>query len=197
MPSTAGSRMNQSGNGETANIARPAEELVDDKLTLRRWRADDADSLYAAASSSLAELGRWMPWAAKGYSKDDADRFLRFTTGAWDADEEYDYAIVDDGRVSGSCGLIRRIGPDALEIGYWLAADATGRGLATRAASLLVDAAFLLPVDRVQIRHDRRNVRSEAIPRRLGFRCLGQQASPAPPETDIVWQLDRPRKQAA
>ncbi|OAQ89734.1 GCN5-related N-acetyltransferase (GNAT) domain-containingprotein [Purpureocillium lilacinum] len=181
----------------------PPEQLGDrnDDLILRRWRTTDTDGLYAAASSSLAELARWMPWAAKGYSKADADGFLARSAGrAWDVGEDYDFAIIAEGRIVGSCGLMRRIGPGGLEIGYWIASDATGCGLATRAAAMLARAAFAMGADRVQIRHDEANERSAGVPRRLGFRCLGE-APPIDATTelptpgtrspkDLVWQLD-------
>ena len=58
-----------------------------------------------------------------------------------------------------------------MEIGYWLRADATGRGIVTAAARALTDAAPALPgVDRVEIHCDEANVRSAAVPRRLGYR---------------------------
>jgi RimJ/RimL family protein N-acetyltransferase len=73
--------------------------------------------------------------------------------------------------VLGGCGISRRIGPGAAEIGYWLRPTATGRGIVTAAAGALTDAAMALPdVTRVEIHCDEANTRSAAVPRRLGFR---------------------------
>ncbi|UNI13646.1 hypothetical protein JDV02_000369 [Purpureocillium takamizusanense] len=181
----------------------PPEQLRDhdgdSDLILRRWRTTDIEGLYAAASRSLAELAQWMPWAAKGYTRAGAEGFLAHTAGhAWDAGQVYDFAIIAEGRIIGSCGLSRGIGPGGLEIGYWIASDATGRGWATRAAAMLARAAVAMGADRVQIRHDEANERSAAVPRRLGFRCLGEvppvDGLPIPgtrSPKDWVWQLDR------
>ena len=49
-------------------------------------------------------------------------------------------------------GLHRRIGPAALEIGYWLHPDYPGRGYATKAVSALTEAALSLHhINRVEI----------------------------------------------
>lgn len=80
------------------------------------------------------------------------------------------YAITTADAVVGSCGLMRRIGPGGLEIGYWLPPAYTGRGLATAAVAALVRQAFTLEdIDRVEIVHDAANTASGGVPRRLGF----------------------------
>ena len=56
------------------------------------------------------------------------------------------------------------------EIGYWIRASAEGRGYVTEAVRLLTDFVFhTLKANRLEIRCDELNVRSAAIPRRLGF----------------------------
>jgi RimJ/RimL family protein N-acetyltransferase len=84
----------------------------------------------------------------------------------------------------------------ALEIGYWVQVDHTGRGVATAAAGALADAALRLSaVSRVEIRCDAANLRSAAIPPKLGFRLERTESRPptAPGETDanLVWVRDR------
>jgi RimJ/RimL family protein N-acetyltransferase len=82
-----------------------------------------------------------------------------------------------------------------VEIGYWLRADATGSGRATEAVRAALAVARALPrLRRVEIRCDARNVRSAALPARLGFRHVRDVAAPAvdggAPVTLMVWALD-------
>lgn len=56
-------------------------------------------------------------------------------------------------------------------IGYWLAADAQGRGTMTTAVRALVDHAFAeWNLHRIELQCAPANHRSRAIPERLGFR---------------------------
>jgi RimJ/RimL family protein N-acetyltransferase len=73
--------------------------------------------------------------------------------------------------VIGGFGLHRRIGPGGIEIGYWVHVDYAGQGYATTAAQALTQAGLALDdVTRVEIHTDEANVKSAAIPRRLGYR---------------------------
>src|SRR6185437_6651146 len=148
--------------------ARPDELIEHGPVTLRRYREDDVDAVFAAVTESLDHLRPWMPWAAE-YSRQAAEEYLDGSVRSWEDGTEYNYAILSDGTLAGSIGLMARIGPGGLEIGYWVHRAWTGRGLATAAAAALVDQAFRLPgVERVEIIHDELNVPSGNIPRKLG-----------------------------
>ena len=70
----------------------------------------------------------------------------------------------------GASGLHTRAGEGAREIGYWIHVDHVGQGYATELAAALTRVAFeVSAVDRVEIRCDPANVRSAAIPRKLGY----------------------------
>jgi ribosomal-protein-serine acetyltransferase len=89
-----------------------------------------------------------------------------------------------------------RVEPGALEIGYWIHVDHTGRGLATRSAARLTEAGLALPgVDRIEIHHDSANTISGRVPPRLGYVRLREEPAdaPAPGGTGIhvVWGMDR------
>ena len=57
-----------------------------------------------------------------------------------------------------------------IELGYWLRADLTGRGLVTEASRALIAVAqSLRGLTHMEIRCDSRNEPSAAIPKRLGF----------------------------
>jgi RimJ/RimL family protein N-acetyltransferase len=87
-----------------------------------------------------------------------------------------------------------RIGPGGLEIGYWLHPSYVGRGAATMAVSLLAAEAFRAGANRVEIVTDVANLRSAAVPRRLGFvevarRSPQEPSAPSEEGLDIVWRL--------
>jgi RimJ/RimL family protein N-acetyltransferase len=173
----------------------PDETIELGALTLRRYRDDDLDALFHAVTESLDHLRPWMPWAAN-YTRQSATEFLAKAARDWADGNEYNYAIITDGTLTGGIGLMARIGPGALEIGYWVHRDYTRRGLATAASAALVEQAFRLPgVDRVEIVHDELNVASAGVPRKLGFTEVGRRPldPPAPEGTGVgvVWRLTR------
>jgi RimJ/RimL family protein N-acetyltransferase len=144
------------------------------RLLLRPHAPGDGPALKRAIDENLEHLQRWMDWAMNEPSPLDAleariTMFAeQFTTGP---DWGYGIRLADDpDTLIGGTGMHARIGPNALEIGYWLDERHTGRGFATEAAAALTKVAFSLPmIDRVEIRCDPANVASAAIPRRLGF----------------------------
>ncbi len=141
---------------------------------LTRLAEADAETVAAAVRASLDHLRPWMPWATEAAAALDTQvARSRAATKAWEDGTDYCYVLrVDpDGPVVGTFGLHRRIGPGAIEIGYWLHVDALGRGYATAAAGALTTVALDLDdVDRVEIHTDEANVTSAAIPARLGYR---------------------------
>ncbi|MBB4684547.1 GNAT family N-acetyltransferase [Amycolatopsis jiangsuensis] len=167
------------------------DPLTDGVVTLVRWRQEDLDVLVRTVSGSLEHLGGWLGWATGGYGEADAKEFLR----AQETGESRDYAIRGPGGVVvGGCGLMDR--DPGREIGYWLAKEHTGRGYVTRAAALLVAESWREGATFVDIKHDERNERSGAVPRRLGFIHHGEElADPVAPECSgftHVWRMTRP-----
>jgi RimJ/RimL family protein N-acetyltransferase len=89
-----------------------------------------------------------------------------------------------------------RIGPAALEIGYWVDVRHVRRGVATEAAFLLTNAAVDNPeIARVEIHVDPANTASNAVPRRLGYRLdrTEPRTPAAPGDTGrlMIWIISR------
>ena len=140
-------------------------------------------------------LRPWMPWAAD-YSRDSAAEFLARSDQRWDDGTGYNYAITTAGALAGGIGLMARIGPGGLEIGYWVRRATPAAAWPPRPPAALVAQAFRLPgVDRVEIMHDELNVASGGVPRKLGFTEVG--APPAGPAraagtgVGVVWRLSQ------
>jgi RimJ/RimL family protein N-acetyltransferase len=144
-----------------------------DRLVIRCYEPEDAPLLKEAVDSSIDHLLPWMPWARfEPQTLDEKVELLRRFRSSFDADEEYPYGVFepDESRQLGGAGLHRRGGEGSLEIGYFLRADATGRGLATEMTAALARVAVeKCGVDRVDIQVDPANERSLLVPRRLGF----------------------------
>src|SRR4051794_8262165 len=156
--------------------------------------------MHAAITASVEHLRPWMPWIAQEPQTVAQRRAL---IARWNREREAGgdelFAIHVDGEVAGSCGLHRRIGPGALEIGYWVAEAHIGRGVATEAARQLCERAFAQPsVQWVEIHHATNNPRSGRVPAKLGFTHVGVRPPPAgfplaPGEAGefSIWRLTR------
>jgi RimJ/RimL family protein N-acetyltransferase len=144
-----------------------------ERLVLRCWEPEDAPLLKDAVDRSLEHLRPWMPWAAdEPESLDTVYERLRKFRSEYDQDANWTMGVLtpDDSHVLGGTGLHSREGEAGREIGYWIAADAIGHGYATELAGVLTRVAFAtLDVDRVVIRVDPVNVRSNRVPEKLGF----------------------------
>ncbi len=152
---------------------------------LIRARALDGPALNVAVQQSLAHLAPWMSWATPHAADGaDQDEFTRDAEAQWDAGTDYVYLLrpAASAPVQGMFGLHRRIGPRALELGYWVHAEHVRRGLATAGASALVQIGLGLDdVDRVEIHTDAANTASAAIARRVGLRL--DRTEPRPPQS--------------
>lgn len=147
--------------------------MVTERMVLRRYRPGDAVPLKQAIDSSLEHLRAFMDWswAAPEPLQVVEDR-VRASGEAFTSDGDFVYGAFspDESELVGSAGLHRRLGLDALEIGYWIRASRVRQGLATEASAALTHVAFACcRVDRVEIRIDPANVASLGVPGKLGY----------------------------
>jgi RimJ/RimL family protein N-acetyltransferase len=161
------------------HVSGPAYRIHTKRLVLRCWDPADAPLIKAAIDASLDHLRPWMPWAA-GEPQDLQAKIglLRHFRGQFDLGRDFVYGVFrrDEGEVLGGTGLHARAGTrasdsrDSLEIGYWIHAAHINQGLATEAAAALTRVAFQVhQVDRVEIHCDPANLRSAAVPKKLGY----------------------------
>ncbi len=149
---------------------------VDDTLTLRLDQPEHADEMFAVIDRNREHLGLWMPWVEKTRSVDDTREVHVRMRHEFEARTDIHLAVVEHGRVSGKVGLHHVDDPNgSAELGYWLAAEAQGRGVMTRAARRLLDHAFgEYGLHRVYVQADARNARSRSVAERLGMRREGE-----------------------
>lgn len=166
-------------------------------MLLRRWRRADAEILARAVTESADHLRPWMGFMAhEPQTLAQRRAMLAEREGEWRAGGDVMLGIFVADAVAGSCGLHRRLGPTALEIGYWVHLAFTRRGLATTVARLLTGAALSLPeIAHVEIHTDKANTASAGVPRRLGYRLVAEtpdgRRAPAEVGIECVWRMDR------
>jgi len=135
---------------------------------LRQYRIEDLDALWQAIEEERDRLGPWMPWVETTTSKDEERVWLERVVA--DPSSFEGLGMWVEGDYAGGVGMAADPFGIAAEIGYWIRRAYEGRGLVTRACEVLIDHAFeVLGVHRVVIRAGTGNVRSRAIPERLGF----------------------------
>lgn len=150
---------------------------------------------------SLDHLRPWMAWAALE-PVPLAQRRLQISDWerTWRAGGDANLGVFLNDELIGACGMHGRIGSGGLEIGYWIHPAFARRGLATRVAGLLTEAALAHPgISYVEIHHDKANEASGRIPRRLGYTLVeerdDERSAPAEVGVECRWRKERPRAQ--
>jgi len=167
--------------------ARPALALPDPPLAdpaagiaLRPWRPTPGDT------AALAEA-----WAAAGRQPGEPpEAWIAGDAGRRAAGLALDLAVAVGESAVGEVGL-RNVdaGRRRAEIGWWIAPDQRGRGLATAAVRLLAGWALGPPCGLVQVwaRIDPANVPSARVAAGAGLRRLGRSAA-----GEDVWAITTP-----
>ena len=143
---------------------------LDERVSVRLYEESDAEELYAVTDANRDYLARWMPWAAN-QTLDGTREFIRAARKQLAENHGFQATIIDQGRIVGGLGFHNVDWENrSATIGYWIAEDAQGRGLVTRAVTALIEHAFgVWSLHRVEIHAAPENRRSRAIPERLGF----------------------------
>jgi ribosomal-protein-serine acetyltransferase len=147
-------------------VSRPFLDL-DDDAEVRVLEPDDAREIFELVEIERERLRAWMPWVDRTVGPQDVRTFIEDARTSEGLDA---LGVYVDGRYVGGMGIrLDRRGVDG-EIGYWVASAHEGRGLVTKACHALIAHAFgELGLHRVTICAAPGNVRSRAIPERLGF----------------------------
>jgi RimJ/RimL family protein N-acetyltransferase len=150
-------------------IPLPNPPLTDGEVSLRRWEARDAPAVTAACQDP--EIPRWtvVPYR---YSERHAREFISGTAADLASGRELALAVVDgDDRLLGALGISNFDWADMKgEIGYWVTAEARGRGVGARATRLLaVWALTSLGLERLELLANPRNEASQRLAERAGF----------------------------
>lgn len=149
------------------------EKIETERLYLRACLPGDGKMVYDAIQASVEDLKKWLPFANKEQTEEEAEINVRKSYAQFLLREDIRIHIFrkDDDAFIGSTGL-HRINWEVrkFEIGYWCDSRYQKKGYISEAVESLVDFAFLhLQANRIEIRCDPDNVNSRKIPEKIGF----------------------------
>lgn len=148
---------------------------LDGGVVLSQLTLEDADELFALVDKNRPYLRRWLDFLDATRGPEDTRSFIE--------------SMIEQHAKARTCTCAVRVRSEIVgviahyvinwksrytELGYWLAENRQGQGLMTRACTAFVTHAFTeLNLHRVELSCAAANVRSQAIPERLGFKYEG------------------------
>ena len=148
-------------------------ELRANGLVLRPWNMEDAPALVGACNDP--EIERWLPVIPSPYSQTDAETYIEQSRASWERRDSFNFAILDaeTSRLVGSVSM-RPTRFSTGHIGYWVAREARGRGIAPEALRTLCRwAVETLGLKRLELLTDIDNRGSQRVAEKAGFQREG------------------------
>lgn len=146
-------------------------ELIGNRVLLRRWSVEDAETLFRYASSE--EVGPMAGWPPH-QSVEESREIIRTI---FSASETYAIVLRESGEVVGSVGLLASgvahsecVAAGEFELGFWVGRPLWGQGIATEASQVLLQHCFEeLGTRRVWASHYDYNHASARVQTKCGF----------------------------
>lgn len=144
---------------------------LDADSALRLVEPRDAEEMFHLIDTNRAHLREWLPWVDGTREPEDTLENIEMGMRQYSANQGYQMVIVHQGHIAGRIGVHGiSWGNGTTTLGYWLGAQYQGKGLMTRAVKAVTDHAFnAWKLHRVEIRCAPGNLKSRAVPERLGF----------------------------
>lgn len=147
------------------------KHIIDNDIELRLVDIHHSEEMFKSIDSNREHLRKYLPWVDSTKTVDDTRAFIESSKRQYAANNGFDASIWYKGEFAGVIGFhgINRSIKE-ISIGYWLDEKYVGKGIMTKVCREFVDYAFnTLGLNRVEIRCAEDNLKSRAIPEKLGF----------------------------
>ncbi len=135
-----------------------------------------AEEVYQHIEASRKELRPWLDWEISTLSPQDYLKFLEFTQKPWTEGTGFYYLVRDksDDSYIANLSVNEYIGKkEQALLGYWQSTARCGNGYLSEAVTVLEKALFAAGCHKIVIETDVLNLKSAAIPQRLGYKLEG------------------------
>lgn len=149
---------------------------VDQEIRLQLFQVQDSVRLFQLIEENREHLCRWLPWMVQITSPYQLVNIIPVWLKQFAENNGFHAAILYYEELVGAIGLHQVDWANRqTSIGYYLAKKAEGRGIMIRTVRALLNYIFFeLELNRVEIRCGERNLKSRAIPEKLGFVMEGK-----------------------
>ena len=134
-----------------------------------------AEQLFELTSKNREHLKEWLPWLDSIKKASDTKDFIRTQLNRFTKGEALHQTIFYHEKIAGVIGFncidqTNNVG----HLGYWLGKEYTGKGIMSLVTADLINLGFNeFPIQKIEIRCATTNIKSRAIPERLGFKNEG------------------------
>ena len=148
---------------------------VNDKTTIDLLQQQHKEELFALIDANREHLRQWLLWVDKRRTAQDFEPIIPIWIQNYADNNGFDAGIRYDGELVGMVGLHDIDWKDKItSIGYFLGEANQGKGIVTNCVRTLLQHIFRdLGLNKVVIQCAAENIRSRAVPERLGFREEG------------------------
>lgn len=144
---------------------------IDNDLKLGLSIPQFAEEMFALTDKNREHLKQWLPWLDKIVKVSDTASFISLQLKRFSEGEAIHLSIFYKHMLAGvvAYNIIDQVNGIA-KVGYWLGEEYTGKGIMLRAVKELVFLGFdYWPIQKVEIHCAETNIKSRAIPEKLGF----------------------------
>ena len=145
--------------------------VIDEHTRLEETTPEHAAGLLYAVNANRDHLSAFLPWVGAMQTVQDFERYIQQCQQKTAEKLEQSFVIVVNGVIAGRIG-VHHIQPanQCGAIGYWLTREAGGKGVMLNCCRKIVEYGFsVLQLHRIEIKAATHNIKSQAIPQKLGF----------------------------
>jgi len=144
---------------------------ISDTIHIEETAPQHAHALYHAVHTNRAHLSAFLPWVDYMNSLESMENYISHCQNLRQSGKEKSFVIFSNRILVGRIGLhyIQAENKSAT-IGYWLIKNMEGNGIITQCCAKIIDLGFQeILLNRIEIKAAMKNIRSQAIPEKLGF----------------------------
>lgn len=144
---------------------------VRENIELRILQTKDAQNLFDVTRKNNTHLREWLGWLDEDKSVSDVEKYIEGSTKRFSDNEGIDFVIWHDDQMIGGIALYPiDMANKKTSVMYWLVEEFQGKGIMTDALKAVIEYAFIeLKLNRIEISCAIENIKSSALPKKLGF----------------------------